>query len=319
MVSVQKNRNMTVSHPHMLFLFLDGVGLGDHNHQTNPFAVAKMPTLQALLDGLRLTADITPFENRHASLKAIDACLGVTGLPQSASGQAALLTGKNVPAIIGEHYGPKPNPQISRILAENNLFSLLKQNGKRAALLNAFPPRYFENIQRGKSLPGAIAMAALSAGISLKTHNDLLHGAALSADFTGEGWQERLGFSDVKILEPEAAGNRLAALAATYDFALFEYWLTDLVGHRQDMETACQILESFDAVLAGLLAKWNGQNGLIVITSDHGNLEEIHSRRHTSNPVPCLVIGAEAYRRRFLQYISDLTGVTPAILDILNN
>ena len=65
----------------------------------------------------------------HASLVALDACLGVDGIPQSASGQASLMTGRNVSAILGFHEGPKPNPAIIDILKEGSLFSHLSQAG----------------------------------------------------------------------------------------------------------------------------------------------------------------------------------------------
>ncbi len=89
----------------LLFLFLDGVGLGEDDPATNPFASTPMPHLTELLGGHRLVSDgfqdgdgklLT--DNARASLLAMDACLGVEGLPQSATGQAALFTGKNVPA-----------------------------------------------------------------------------------------------------------------------------------------------------------------------------------------------------------------------------
>ena len=42
--------------------------------------------------------------------------MGVPGMPQSGSGQAALLTGLNVPALIGGHYGPWPSQPIVNLL-----------------------------------------------------------------------------------------------------------------------------------------------------------------------------------------------------------
>jgi 2,3-bisphosphoglycerate-independent phosphoglycerate mutase len=73
----------------------------------------------------------------------------------------------------------------------------------------------------------------------------------------------------------------LAELAAAYDFAFFEHWLTDYVGHRGDLAEGCRVLERFDAVLGGLLNVWDEEAGLIVITSDHGNLEDLSHRHHT--------------------------------------
>ena len=94
----------------VLFIFLDGIGLGEANPETNPFTRARMPNLNRLLDGRSLLKDSAPFHGEHASLLAVDPAVGVSGLPQSATGQAMLLTGKNIPAELGYHYGPKPNP-----------------------------------------------------------------------------------------------------------------------------------------------------------------------------------------------------------------
>jgi bisphosphoglycerate-independent phosphoglycerate mutase (AlkP superfamily) len=99
----------------------------------------------------------------------------------------------------------------------------------------------------------------------------------------------------------------------------FEYWLSDYAGHEQDMAAACSLLETFDQVLCGLLEAWDDDQGLILITSDHGNLEDLSTRRHTANPVPALVIGAKAFRQRFIAELHDLTDVTPAILDFFNS
>src|SRR5512137_1241571 len=100
----------------VLFLFLDGVGLGPNDPNTNPLAQAAMPNLSRLLDGQRLVVGETPQVTDRATVVALDACLGVPGTPQSATGQATLLTGRNVPAEIGYHYGPKPNPAVAAYL-----------------------------------------------------------------------------------------------------------------------------------------------------------------------------------------------------------
>ena len=111
----------------LLFLFLDGVGLGADDPQHNPFARANLPVLQDLLDGNRLLYSAIPLESHRATLLALDACLGVPGLPQSATGQTVLLTGLNVPAQLGYHYGPKPNPEVAKYLSDGNLFSRLSR------------------------------------------------------------------------------------------------------------------------------------------------------------------------------------------------
>jgi len=302
----------------MLFIFLDGVGLGTEDVALNPFASASLPNLDRLLGGRRLLASSTPYTGARASLSALDACLGVAGLPQSATGQAVLLTGLNIPALIGYHYGPKPNEEVARYLRNGNLFNRLMASGRRAALLNAYPPRYFASIQSGRRLFSAIPLAVTSAGIPLKTDQDLKGGQALSADFTGQGWREQLGIADIPLFTPHEAGQRMAELASQVDFSFFEFWVSDYAGHQQDFSAAHSLLDTFDQVMGGLLKTWDDSEGLILVTSDHGNLEDLSTRRHTTNPVPLLLIGALPLRQSFTQGVKDLTGITPAILDLLS-
>jgi 2,3-bisphosphoglycerate-independent phosphoglycerate mutase len=299
-----------------LFIFLDGVGLGPDDSNTNPFARAQMPMLQALLGGQRLLAGVAPREDERATLLALDAGLGIEGVPQSATGQATLLTGINVPAEVGYHYGPKPNAPVAEFLRNGNLFNTLRKAGRQAALLNAYPPGYFKAIESGRRLYSAIPLAVNSAGIALKNAQDLANGQALSADFTSQGWRENLGIADAPLLTPQKAGERLAHLGQELDFAFFEYWLSDYAGHHQDMDQALHLLEIFDGVLQGLLENWDDSQGLVLITSDHGNMEDLSTRRHTQNAVPALVIGAPELRRRFIRNLGNLADVAPAITDL---
>ena len=295
----------------VLFIFLDGIGLGENNQGINPFATASMPNLTSLLDGRTLLKESTPFHGERASLLAVDAAVGVDGLPQSATGQAILLTGKNIPAELGYHYGPKPNPQVAAYLKDDTLFSNLAKAGKKTALLNAYPPRYFDGIDSGKRLYSSIPLAVTNAGIPLFRHDDLFSGNALSADFTGEGWRTMLGFIDAPVMQADEAGRKLAALAKEYDFSLFEYWASDYAGHGQEMDTAVRLMETFDGVLGGLVEEWN--DGLILVTSDHGNMEDLSTRRHTDAPVPALVIGNQAAREEFTRDMKELTDIAPAV------
>jgi hypothetical protein len=300
----------------VLFIFLDGIGLGEANPETNPFVRASMPNLNRLLDGRSLLKDSAPFHGEQASLLAVDPAVGVSGLPQSATGQAILLTGKNIPAELGYHYGPKPNPEVAAFLKDETLFSDVTRAGKKAVLLNAYPPRYFDGVDSGKRLYSSIPLAVTNAGIPLFRHDDLFSGRALSADFTGEGWRTMLGYIDAPVMDPHLAGRKLGALAKEYDFALFEYWASDYAGHKQQMDEAIRLMEAFDGVLGGLVESWDDE-GLILVTSDHGNMEDMSTRRHTNADVPALVIGEKKARAEFTQDMKDLTDIAPAIRRLL--
>lgn len=301
----------------VLFLFLDGVGLGPSDPQTNPLASARMPALEGLLQGKRMVTGVAPFWGPQATLLSIDARLGVPNTPQSASGQASLLTGRNVPQSIGGHYGPKPNPAVAEVLRQDNLFMQVKGRGGTAALLNAYPPGYFQAIESGRRLYSAIPLAVTAAGVPLMTADDLVAGKALSADFTGDGWASQPNFPPAPVYSPEGAGRLMADLAASYDLSWFDYWASDYAGHHQDAEAAVRLMESFDGVLGGLVGAWGDRRDLIVLTSDHGNMEDLGARGHTLNPVPGLLIGPEDLRRRFSEGLADLTGFAPAVLDII--
>ena len=316
----------------LLFIFLDGVGLGEENPEINPFVHTKMPNLEELLGGHKMIADghlpgkgsdCCIVNTKRASLLALDACLSIDGLPQSATGQAALFMGVNVPTMLGYHEGPKPTPPIVELINQGTLLTQLQQHSRTGSLLNAFPPRYFESIAAGYRIPGVIALSAQQAGIHLKTMTDLFEGNAISADFTAEGWRDHLGYPNTPVITHIQAGERLYYLADKSDLAIFEYWLTDTAGHHQDMQSACTLLDMLDAVMDSLLTAWDDKNGLILLTSDHGNIEDLSTRHHTRNDVPLLLIGSAELRELFIHQMNisrafrqkyDLTDVAPAIL-----
>ncbi|GJQ51895.1 MAG: metalloenzyme [Anaerolineaceae bacterium] len=303
----------------VLFIFLDGIGLGENNLETNPLARAKMPNLNALLDGRSLVRGAAPFDGKYASLHALDAGLGVDGLPQSATGQAILLTGKNISAELGYHYGPKPNPEVAAYLNGETLFSKCITAKKRAALLNAYPPRYFDGINSGKRIYSSIPMAVTNTGLRLFTYEDLAAGRALSADFTGEGWRTMLGFPNAPVINPHEAGRKLISLAMNYNFSFFEYWASDYAGHKQQMDTAVGLMETFDGVLGGIVESGKLDELLVLATSDHGNMEDLSTRKHTDADVPALVIGSKQAREEFTPGMTNLADLAPAIWRALEN
>jgi hypothetical protein len=253
----------------------------------------------------------TPITTSRASLIPTDATLGVAGRPQSATGQATILTGRNVPQLVGEHYGPKPNPAVAAIIREGTLFQEVVATGGRAALLTPYPQRYFDGIESGRRLLSAVPLAATSAGLSLMTADNLRRGEAISPDFTGQGWREHLGYADIPIFTPAEAGRQIAAVAATHQFSFFEHWPSDQIGHRGTLAEAITHLETLGTVLGALIDAWNDQAGLLIITSDHGNIEEKSQRQHTLNPVPTILVGAN--HATLATQIHDLTHIAPLV------
>jgi hypothetical protein len=301
---------------HILFLFLDGIGLGEDDPAINPFAVANLPALHALSNGKRWLRGTGYQQSTRAVFKPVDPRLGVEGRPQSGSSQAAILTGRNVPQMLGRHYGPKPNEPIRELLERENFFKTVNASGRKAALLDAYPPRLLNDIDRGYTLPSSIQYAAIEGGQSLFTIEDLRAGNALTAEWTGKPWVEHLKLDDIPLYDPADAGRKLVQLSRSYDFALHSHWMTDYVGHRGTLQRGLDLLTLFDGVMQGVLDAWNDDEGLIVITSDHGNMEHIGDRKHTEYDVPLVVIGHD--KERFAQNVDYLTDLVPQMTHYLD-
>lgn len=292
----------------VLFLFLDGVGVGPRDRERNPFARARLPHWEGLAG-----SEVPFLGGAGRGWRPVDATLGVEGLPQSGTGQVTLLAGVNAARYRQRHVGPWIDPPLKELLSQRNAFAAVLRAGKGARLANAFPDQYLDRVARGRGRSSAIVWAARLAGLPLLGHRELRRGEALSAFLDQDGWR-RMGY-DVPRITPEEAGRRLARLARQGDFTLFEYYLSDFLGHRQDMSGAVAALEAFDAFLGGILAALD-REALLVLSSDHGNLEELHHSRHTRNPVPLMASGRGA--EEVLGSVDRLDELMPAVLKQVN-
>ena len=299
----------------VIVLFLDGVGLGPDDAAINPLATDAYPTLHALLEGSRLVADTGRLSTGAAELVPTDANLGVPGRPQSATGQATIVTGLNAAQCLGEHYGPWPDARVRTILNESSIFRRLADSGLSPYFCNAYPQRYFDAVQCGRRLLSAIPYAVTVGGQQLLTHDDICAGRALAADFTNQAWRDELGYLDAPVYTPYEAGCVLWQISQPYDFVFFEHWQTDLLGHAGDRDAAVALLCRFDGFLAGLLSVADLDHTLIIVTSDHGNVEDCSHGKHTTNPAMTLLLGA--HRQAAAARIADLTDFAPIILDCL--
>lgn len=285
-----------------LLVFVDGLGLGEDDPGRNPVARAQLARLRLLRD--------RPAWDPAAVLVSTDACLGVAGLPQSATGQTSLLAGVNGPAAVGRHINGYCTKSLAEILDGRSLFSRVKAAGGEAIFANAYTPAFLEKLPRFLSVS---TVATLRAGLRFRTLDDLARGDALFHDFTNRLLPER-GYS-LPTISPGEAGRRLARLAQRHAFTMYEHFLTDRAGHAQDMARGVEILEDLEAFLEAVLSTTDLSANLVVLTSDHGNLEDLSTNRHTRNPVPTLLWGAGAAEAA--AGIRDLTDIAPAILRYL--
>jgi hypothetical protein len=290
---------------------MDGVGMGDDDPDVNPFVTAVLPNLTSLLGNGWYLQGNGRLTTSRASLIPTDANLDMPLKPQSATGQATILTGRNVPQLVGEHYGPKPNPAVAEVIKQGTLFSEIVAAGGEAALITPYPQRFFDGINSGKHLLSSVPLAATSAGLALMGVEELRNGRAVSPGFTNEAWRTHLGYSNMPELSLFAAGQRIAAIARTYHFSFFEHWPSDRAGHRGSLADAVKHLEVIDEAIGGLLDAWDDEHGLLIITSDHGNIEDKSQRQHTYNPVPTILVGQN--HTAFAPEINDLTDIAMVV------
>lgn len=133
-----------------------------------------------------------------------------------------------------------------------------------------------------------MAAAAVAAGVPQRDMAYYERGEAVAVDLAGS-YFETLGYAGT---DPAASAEALIGLARGVTLTVLDVWLTDSLGHARDMREAARLLQRLDAFVAAL-ADSLGEVTL-VITSDHGNLEDLSTKSHTTNAVPLLVLGAGA-------------------------
>jgi 2,3-bisphosphoglycerate-independent phosphoglycerate mutase len=286
----------------ILLIFIDGIGIGSRGHH-NPLTVLQSEFF-SIFQGERLSL---PFDG---SVSETDARLGIDGLPQSATGQTAILTGVNAAKLIGRHLHGYPSPRLKQALAEHSIYKKLIAQGRSVTFANAYTRSYVDNPPRFIS---ATTVAAQSAGVRLRMLEDLQAGSAVSHDFTNRFLIER-GLK-VDPCTPELAGERLARLAASHDFTLYEHFITDRIGHLQRHDLAVDHLRSLTRFVRAVLETADLSRQTVIVTSDHGNIEDLSTRSHTLNPVATLGFGP--LRHFICSRVRSLTDITPAIVEAL--
>jgi hypothetical protein len=300
----------------LLFIFLDGVGIGVPS-STPPFSPAGCRYLPFYQGGS--LPDGTP-------VIPLDATLGIGGPPQSATGQTTLFTGVNVPQLIKRHTGSFPNRFMRRLIFRQNMLKDFRTLTPRAFFLNAYPrheeyftPRHVNltadgGLQFSEEFPHtyrrSISVSTcmlLSCRLTPFGCPDIANGKALYQDFTNRQLIEA-GLS-LPLYTARRAAEILASSVAENDFILYEYFLTDLAAHRQPHAQQIRLIKALDILVGTLLSKIDPDKTTLVITSDHGNLEDRRRRQHTRNPVPLLTWGQKATEvRNGIFTIADLYG-----------
>jgi hypothetical protein len=288
----------------ILLIFIDGLGIGTrgpHNPldglpDAEPLALFAGEPLKTIKEGIVVPTDAT---------------LGVEGRPQSASGQTTILTGINAPALLGYHKQGFPNEPMRDIIRDHSIFLQLKRAGvEPITFANTYTQRFFDERPRWVS---ATTVAVEAAELPFRKVEDLKAGRAVYQDFTNAILIQR--GEEVSLRTPDEAAAVLANIVSEHRFTLYEYFITDKVGHSQDVATAKVVLTNLAAFVREVLNRIDLQRTSVILTSDHGNIEDLSTRNHTLNAVPTIVWGAD--RKAIAGRIRNLADITPAIVNSL--
>lgn len=295
---------MRDARPSILLFFIDGLGIGTRGRH-NP------------LDGLDGAAPLAIFQDEEpvipfdGILAITDPRLGVEGRPQSASGQTTILTGINAPAAIGYHKQGFPNRPLLDIIREHSIFLQLKRAGVSPInFANTYTQKFFESRPRWIS---ATTAAVEAAGLTFNRVDDLKAGRAVYQDFTNAMLIER--GEQVDLRTAEEAAKVLADIVARHRFTLYEYFITDKAGHAQDAQTARQVIQNLARMIRRMVEHLDLESTTVIMTSDHGNIEDLSTRSHTLNSVPTILWGKHS--RDLAARIKSLSDITPAIVKTL--
>ena len=108
--------------------------------------------------------------------------------------------------------------------------------------------------------------------------------------------------------------------ANKYDCIILNYANPDMVGHTGNLEAAIKAIETVDECVGKVVEAVNNQHGVLLITADHGNAEQMIDYKtgephtaHTTNPVPLILVGMENAQLKQ----GKLADLAPTMLEIM--
>ncbi len=292
-------------------VFIDGVGIGKRDYEYNPFFKFGFRTFENIFSGVPYS--VNPYLSADSIyLKPVDANLEVDGLPQSGTGQVSIFCGVNAAKLVGSHFGPFPHSKTINVIREKNIFREFLNRNKKVFFANAYPKIFFDYLKSGKTRLSATSLICKLTNIRLNTVIDVRKAKALTAELTNERWNKRLNYN-LPVISAKAAAKRLLKIASDYHFTLYEFFLTDHLGHGRIKDELKKIHNDLDEFLLHLLSGFDRKKMSIVICSDHGNYEDLSVKGHTRNPA--LFISAGKNARQIAESVNDLTQIKSAIIN----
>ena len=137
--------------------------------------------------------------------------------------------------------------------------------------------------------------------------------------FEQRPWMKSAEITD-KLIEAIKSGQ--------YDFLRTNYPNGDMVGHTGNYEATIIGVESVDLQLARVKEAVDAVNGIMIVTADHGNADEMYEKpkkegapikaktSHTLNKVPFIVYGADVTMKEGDFGLSNVAAVVTDLLDL---
>ena len=257
-----------------------------------------------------------------------------------------IMNGENLVATIGEHdsviffnFRPDRAREITRTLVDNefNEFETKKDLDLYYVCMTSYDET-MPNVQiafRKEELKNTFGEYISSKGLTQLriaetekyAHVTFFFNGGEEKQYKGE---ERILVPSPKVetydLKPEMSAYEVtekvleAIQSQTYDSIILNYANPDMVGHTGSLEAAIKAIETVDECVGKVVEAVERQNGVLLITADHGNAEQMVDYKtgephtaHTTNPVPLMLIGIENAKLKQ----GKLADLAPTMLDIM--
>ena len=233
--------------------------------------------------------------------------------------------------------------KFTRPYIENLTFVTMTEYEKEIPVRVAFPPIVIHN-----SLAEVLSKSGLKqyhvAETEKYAHITFFLNGTIEDPFEGET-RNIIPSPQVKTydLAPEMSADLItkdvvqAITSGEYDVIFLNYANADMVGHTGNYEATIRGVEAVDKGLGIIAQHVLTKEGVLLITADHGNAEEVKNlqtgerdKEHSTNPVPCIIV-AKQFRGlagpagdppdgdlSLMRPVGMLADVAPTVLKLLN-
>jgi len=309
--------------------------------------IEKAYSAMAAGTGIHETDPLVAIENQYQQ-NLTDEYLKPVNIVDSA-GQPIGLVEKN-DAIIFFNYRKDRARQITRAFAVNDFnefqntarpkkikFVCFSEYEKKLPVDIVFPPQEI-SMRLGQILSDFHLRQLRIAETEKYAHVTYFFNGGLEKPFKGEERKVVLSknvpsYAEVPEMSAQEVTDNLvdAVENKRFDFILVNYANPDMVGHTGNVDAGIKAVEFVDQCMNRLIKSVLRKGGCMIITADHGNVEEMINLRtgerdteHSTNPVPCWFVTPDNHREIPLQEapVSKIEGMlvdlAPTILELFN-